>query len=647
MTRFPLFALLFIASTSFAGWSSSGPAGGAVNAVVVAPSNPAVIWVGSSGGVFRSTDSGATWSNVSGPLSGVVSLVVHPSDPNKAWALSPLVGLHRTVDGGTTWIDPHREFAGMYEPTLLIDPRNPDTLYAGGGCIAGIEPIFPPVYGLYKSTDGGVTWKRSTAGLFGLSQCMNEVSIDPFSPWRLFAAGPYSDIAGRVESYDGTNTWQHSTGVLPSAGVVFDSRFPFTHYGITERFGSAFLISQDGGFTWSSAATKPPAQVRSLSIDPERGRLFLGTSNGMFRSGDSGLVWASTQLPDSDVNALDFGGTQPAVFAATNQGLYEVVDRGLGESRPIDLHDIATNILAMDVDPGNPDILYAATTDSFYGGTPIHASVSYSTNGGASWQRVPGDIDVEIGQIAIDAAGTVYAATDFRGSTLYRRRRGEAKWTAVHNNTFLNAVVADPKTAGRVFVSANGIDRSFDGGDTWQNLGVRGNYLAIDASDPRWVYAAGEDHLYRSSDGGNTWSDLQPGGFINGTRGIVVAPSNGSVVYRIGANGGSPRPERSHDRGTTWTAATLPGGVYPSSLAVDPLDENSIWVAVFQYGQGLFHSTDGGAHWTEVKGPVGEHVAASALRFDPRRAVLHVAYPGHGVWELTLEQRRRSARSAP
>jgi photosystem II stability/assembly factor-like uncharacterized protein len=618
-----------------------------VNAVVVAPSNPAVIWVGSSGGVFRSTDSGATWSNVSGPLSGVVSLVVHPSDPNKAWALSPSVGLHRTVDGGTTWIDPHRELAGMYVPRLLIDPRDPDTLYAGGGCFAGIEPIFPPVYGLYKSTDGGVTWKRSTAGLFGLSQCMNEVSIDPFSPWRLFAAGPYSGVAGRVESYDGTNTWEHSTGVLPSAGVVFDSRFPFTHYGITERFGSAFLISQDGGFTWNSAATKPPAQVRSLSIDPELGRLFLGTSNGMFRSGDSGRVWANTHLPDSDVNALDFGGTQPAVFAATNQGLYEVVNRGLGESRPIDLHDIATNILAMDVDPSNPDILYAATTDSVYGGTPIHASVSYSTNGGASWQRVPGDIDVQIGQIAIDAGGTVYAATNFRGSTLYRRRRGEAKWTAVHNNTFLNAVVADPKTAGRVFVSANGIDRSLDGGDTWQNLGVSGNYLAIDASDPRWVYAAGEDHLYRSSDGGNTWSDLQPGGFINGTRGIVVAPSNGSVVYRIGANGGRPRPERSDDRGATWTAATLPGGVYPSSLAVDPLDENSIWVAVFQYGEGLFHSTDGGAHWTEVKGPVGEHVAASALRFDPRRAMLHVAYPGHGVWELTREQRRRPSRSAP
>ncbi len=157
MARYPFFALLFVASTSFAGWSSSGPVGGAVNAVAVAPSNPAVIWVGSSGGVFRSTDSGATWANVSGPLSGVVSLVVHPTDPNKAWALSPSVGLHRTVDGGTTWIDPHREFAGMNEPKLLIDPRDPDTLYAGGGCIAGFEPIFPLVYGLYKSTDGGVT----------------------------------------------------------------------------------------------------------------------------------------------------------------------------------------------------------------------------------------------------------------------------------------------------------------------------------------------------------------------------------------------------------------------------------------------------------------------------------------------------------
>jgi photosystem II stability/assembly factor-like uncharacterized protein len=463
------------------------------------------------------------------------------------------------------------------------------------------------------------------------SRCVQELAIDPFSPWRLFLGGAYGSNS---ESYDAARTWERPEGPRPTRSVLIDPRYPFTHYGISSQLNS-FLISQDGGFTWGGVATKPPAQVRSLTIDPERGRLFLGTVNGMFRSGDSGRVWATTRLPDSDVSALDFGGTPPAVFAATNQGLYQIDNRGLGAARLIDLHDIATKTLAMDVDPSDPNIVYASTTDSVFGSTPIHAGVFYSTNGGVSWQRVHGDIEVEIGQIAIDAAGTVYAATNYRGSALYRRRRGEAKWTTIRNSS-VSSVAADPTTPGRVFVVGPfGLERSLDGGDTWQNLPAYGS-IVLDPSDRRWLYLFSENHLYRSSDGGDTWRDLASG-ILNGTRGLAVAPSNGNVLYRIGANGGHPRPERSDDRGETWHAATLPGEAYPSSLTVDPNDENSVWAAVYVYGAGLYHSADGGAHWTEVKGPAGEPVAAIALRFDPTGRVLHVAYPGHGVWELTLE----------
>src|ERR1051326_8150053 len=100
----PLVALLFLISTSLlAGWT-----GGAVNPVVVAPSNPAIVWAGNTAGVFRSTDAGATWANVSGPVVDVDVLVVHPTDPNKAWVVTgsfPGSRPYRTNDGGATWID--------------------------------------------------------------------------------------------------------------------------------------------------------------------------------------------------------------------------------------------------------------------------------------------------------------------------------------------------------------------------------------------------------------------------------------------------------------------------------------------------------------------------------------------------------------
>ena len=111
------------------------------------------------------------------------------------------------------------------------------------------------------------------------------------------------------------------------------------------------------------------------------------------------------------------------------------------------------------------------------------------------------------------------------------------------------------------------------------------------------------------------------------------------VLYRIGANGGRPRPERSDDRGVTWRAATLPGGIYPSTFAVDPHDEKSVWATAdtLFFGIGLFHSTDGGASWTKVNGPFGTLISATAMRFDPSGSVLHFAFPGHGVWELPID----------
>src|SRR6266516_5786859 len=121
-----------------AGWSSSGPTGGAVNAVIVAPSDPAVIWAGNSAGVFRSTDGGATWTNVSGPVVEADYLAVHPNDANKAWVLTgsfPVTHVYRTSDGGATWIDSTDGLSAVRPTELLIDSRNPDTLYIGSGCM--------------------------------------------------------------------------------------------------------------------------------------------------------------------------------------------------------------------------------------------------------------------------------------------------------------------------------------------------------------------------------------------------------------------------------------------------------------------------------------------------------------------------------
>jgi photosystem II stability/assembly factor-like uncharacterized protein len=283
--------------------------GGAVTAVVVAPSDPAVIWAASSGGVFRSTDGGATWSNVSGPVADVARLAVHPQNPDKAWALSSSAGLYITSDGGATWTATQK-FAGISATGLFVDPRDPDTLYVSGACLNLIEPVPLPWMGVHKSTDGGLTW-TSIEPHNAFSQCVLEFAIDPFSPWRLFLSG-YS--SANFESYDMARTWERPNGPRPTREVIFDPRFPFTHYGISENGGSSFFVSQDGGFTWSGSRPVLPfpadsfMPLRALSIDPQRGRLFLATAKALFRSGDGGRSWAFTRLADVGVDALAFGG---------------------------------------------------------------------------------------------------------------------------------------------------------------------------------------------------------------------------------------------------------------------------------------------------------------------------------------------------
>jgi len=634
----PILAVVLALSNPLSNpWTSGGPTGGAVAAVVVAPSDPNVVWAGNAAGVFRSTDGGATWANVSGPVAEVDKLVVHPSDPNKAWALTgftPVTRVWRTSDGGATWIDSTESLPFLRPSALLIDPRDPNTLYVGSKCepyfdTVGAPAAVAPAAGVFKSTDGGATWKPVFGGFTTFQGCAEELSLDPFSPWRLFVAGPSPAVS--KESYDNGRTWETPDSGRPSLGVVFDARFPFTHYGISGAFpyASQLFVSQDGGFTWSDAGAKPPAQPTSISMDPEHSRIFLGTTNGVFRSGNGGTVWAPTSVPNVGVSAIDFGGEPRSLFAATLLGLLRAGNRGLGDTQPIDLHDIAANVVSVAV---GADVLYAGTRDIGVNNR-TRGRTYRSTDNGASWERLPNDDERPKDFLAVDAAGTLYGAA-LNGAFL---RYDASGWTQIFDNNGAYDLAADPKNAGTLFAATfGGLWRTRDGGRSWTRANAAMGHIAIDPSDPRWVYVGNEYELWRSSDGGDTWTNLFPTySPASGSRSLVVAPSNGTVLYRSAARAGRPGMERSDDRAATWAPVPLPFEQYPSAIAVDPRNEYSVWAATFNGA--LYHSGNGGYLWQKVDASFLTPSSAVALRFDASGHTLHVVWPQHGVWELSVD----------
>ena len=218
-------------------WRMIGPfRGGRTRAVSGVPDQPNVFYIGQvNGGVWKSDDYGRTWSPIfdSQPTQSIGAIAVAPSDPNVIYVasgeglhrpdLSVGDGIYKSTDAGKTW-----NHLGLREgqqiPALVVDPRDPNSLFAA---VLG-HPYGPSAErGIYRSTDGGSTWKQvlskdeNTGG--------SDVEIDPSNPDILYASlweareGPWEDNnlyngtgGGLFKSTDGGETWRQLTKGLPS-----------------------------------------------------------------------------------------------------------------------------------------------------------------------------------------------------------------------------------------------------------------------------------------------------------------------------------------------------------------------------------------------------------------------------------------------
>ncbi len=293
-------ALLALASAApghagFNTWTPLGPPGRTVAALVLDPSNPAVLVAASGAGIYRSYDGGHAWRLVH-EGSAVTSLARAPLDARRLYA-GTFGSVLVSRDGGRSWRSCFLE--GIQVNGLAVDPTDPDRVVAVGFSTTGGSDF--PVPQVVRSTDGGASWRTRTAA--GHNK-VDFVAIHPRAPAVVFAGGE-----GIFRSHDGGDSWRE---VLPYRGpdgdlravssFAIDPAHPLVLYAGTAAELPAVLHpiwkSEDGGGTWRPAGTggrTPDADltgrsVFALAVDPS-GAVIAGTSRGVFSSADGGASW--------------------------------------------------------------------------------------------------------------------------------------------------------------------------------------------------------------------------------------------------------------------------------------------------------------------------------------------------------------------
>lgn len=418
-------------------WRLSGWFNSWITAILVHPASPSTIYVAASD-VFKSTDSGETWSSTSVGWY-VESLAGSPTDASTVFA-GGWNRIFKTTDAGATWS--WVDMSGVIA-SLVISPRNPTVAYAGAEGIDywGLSPG-----SLGKTTDGGTSWRR--AGPQTLDSVL-AVAVDSVASSTVYAAaGPYR--------------WSEGAGPAP-----------------------AVLRSDDDGVSWTSAsAGLPGVTVRCLVVDPRvSGTLYAGTETGVYRSRDGGRTWTpfGQRLASVSITSLAIDDAGRRLHAGTAGGAYDL-EIALG---PVDVSagpSGGSRVLLRDGDRAAVGTVDAA--GHWSGAPPRDASAFWTAvaiaEGGSGrshvlWQNGDGRSALEILGPAGKVSATVFGKrSGWMPADLSARADGQTNvlWTDADGRMSIARVSTSGAVAdGPVYGPAEGWSAiaiaDAAGGDTW------------------------------------------------------------------------------------------------------------------------------------------------------------------------------------
>src|SRR5579884_651072 len=595
---------------------------GSIGALAVAASNPDILYAGSGeglhrpdlstgDGIYKSTDGGRTWTHLGlRDAQQIGAIAVDPGNPNRLFVAAlghpygPNAerGVYRSTDGGQTFQRVLYKDENTGAIQVALDPRDPNTVYAvlWAARYTPWASLEGPGSGLYKSTDGGDTWRALTAGLpTWQSGRLGRIGIGiaPSDPNRIYALVQARPNGGLYRSEDAGEHWQRVNEQQriygrgdDFAGVAVDPRDEDTIYVAN----TWTYRSTDAGRTFVPIKGAPGGDdYHSIWLDPQHpGVIFLGAGQSATVSGGrTGSSWYNHPTAQFYHGATDrhfpyrvYGGQQESGSAG-------VLSRGNdGEITFRDWHPVGAEEYAMIApDPLNPDIVYGGKVTRFDWRTGQAQNVA---------PVVPGHGRFRFRR----TAPLVFSPADphalyLGANVLFKTTDGGASWTIVSPDLTRPAPAAPP-TLG-----------PFAAAEPEAARPARGVIYSIAPSplDAGLLWIGTDDGLIQvTRDGGKTWRNVTPAGLRPWSKVAALEASHFdratayAAVNRFRTDDLRPYIYRTHDGGRTWRLAVngLPDGAAVNVVREDPVRRGLLYAGT---ETSVYVSFDDGDHWQSLQ----------------------------------------------
>ena len=647
-------------------YRSVGPErGGRVTTVAGTVKESGTFYLGATGGgVWKTTDYGTSWKNVSDgyfATPSIGAITMSQSNPEIVYAgtgsdgiRSNVIagkGMYGTKDGGKTW-----QFLGLEKTGQIgaveIDPSNDQIIY-----VAAIGQAFEPNEdrGIYKSTDGGQSWKKikyisektGFADLELFPDNSNEILAAAWEverkPWTIKSGGYEGGI---FKSKDGGDNWYQVKKGLPSGligkvDLAISPSSPNIVYALVEAEPGkrGMYRSTDRGESFQLVSEKPELTTRpfyytNVNVDPKNPDILYVMATSYFKSVNGGKSWKRMSSPHGDNHDMWINPENPDLFIQANDGGANVTFNG-GKTWSTQFNQTTAEIYQVEVDDQYPYWLYGGQQDNYstvsvpsnapYGVQAPDRAYIINTGGCETGPAVPKPGNPDI----------VYANCKGRFSVYHKPSGTERRYDVGAANMYghnpadlrfrfqrVSPIHVSPHNPDVVYHTSQYVHKTVDDGKTWEIISP--DLTAFEA-DKQVISGS---PLTRDITGEEFYSTIYA---------IRESSVKAGVIW-VGANDGPVHVTQ--DGGKNWSDVTpkgMPEGGRVDAVEPSPHNAAKAFVAILRYQLGdwkpyIYRTTDSGASWKLITNGIPEDYPVRVIREDPEQPGLLFAGTEYGMF---------------